>query len=338
MPRSASYILAWSSSRRAYELYEGQGGDALDVIPGTPVWSEWMNHISSFAFRGQNGSYTARQERKQRGGGYWYAYTRVAGKLTKRYLGRGIDLTLPRLELTAQDFRLDPPTALRQQVGRASALPQPASPAPREESVVLPAYLNDCAPSDDNHHYNADYLLDETISHVLATSAFEGEAEANTRLQSVLEGLVLLTLAFEVQGNRTEALVTLNHLLSLAELEGYPRLVPDEGPPILAFLHLAQQQNLLSAYVAKILATASKTKSVDFQRQAPQYSSLVEPLTAREREVLRFVLEGAPNREIARQLTLSVNTVKKHVLNIYGKLNVQNRAQAITKARMLHLP
>jgi len=335
MPRSAGYILAWSSSRRAYELYEGQGGDALDVIPGTPAWSEWMNHVSSFAFRGQNGSYTARQERKQRGGSYWYAYTRVAGKLTKRYLGRGIDLTLPRLEQIARDFRHDPATALRQRVGRAPARPQPASPAPREESVVLPAYLSDCAPFDGNHHYNADYLLDETISHALATSAFEGEAEANTHLHSVLEGLVLLTLAFEVQGNRTEALVTLNHLLALAELEGYPRLVPDEGPPIPAFLHLVQQQNLLSAYIAKILA--SKTRSPDFQSQAPQYSSLMEPLTAREREVLRLVLEGASNREIAHHLTLSVNTVKKHVLNIYSKLNVQNRAQAITKARMLHL-
>ena len=74
---------------------------------------------------------------------------------------------------------------------------------------------------------------------------------------------------------------------------------------------------------------------IPIQREA---KAAFPELTAREREVLRFVLEGASNREIARQLTLSVNTVKKHVLNIYGKLNVQNRAQAITKARMLHLP
>ncbi len=65
--------------------------------------------------------------------------------------------------------------------------------------------------------------------------------------------------------------------------------------------------------------------------------SLMEPLTPRERDVLRLVLEGASNREIARQLVLSVNTVKKHVLNIYGKLNVQSRAQAIAKTRTLHL-
>jgi LuxR family maltose regulon positive regulatory protein len=171
------------------------------------------------------------------------------------------------------------------------------------------------------------FLLERLIS----------EAEANMRLHSVLEGLVLLALAFEVQGDRTEALVTLSRLLALAEPEGYLRLFLDEGPPMLALLHLAQQQSLIPGYVAKILAAASKTRSADFHHQAPQCSSLMEPLTARERDVLRLVLEGASNREIALQLILSVNTVKKHVLNIYGKLNVQNRAQAIAKARMLHL-
>jgi ATP/maltotriose-dependent transcriptional regulator MalT len=58
----------------------------------------------------------------------------------------------------------------------------------------------------------------------------------------------------------------------------------------------------------------------------------MEPLTPREREVLRLMVQGVSNREIARRLVLSVNTVKKHVLNIYGKLNVQNRAQAIARA------
>jgi len=164
-----------------------------------------------------------------------------------------------------------------------------------------------------------------------------GEAEANMRLHSVLEGLVLLAQAFQVQGDRTEALVTLSRALTLAEPEGYLRLFLDEGLPMLALLHLAQQHGLVSGYVAKILAAASKTRSADFHHQAPQCSSLMEPLTARERDVLRLVLEGASNQEIARRLVLSVNTVKKHVLNIYGKLNVQNRAQAIAKARMLHL-
>ena len=64
---------------------------------------------------------------------------------------------------------------------------------------------------------------------------------------------------------------------------------------------------------------------------------LLEPLTEREREVLRLLLEGASNREIARRLVLSVNTVKRHVYNLCGKLGVQSRAQVIIRARDLNL-
>ena len=69
--------------------------------------------------------------------------------------------------------------------------------------------------------------------------------------------------------------------------------------------------------------------------QQNYYSAAVHLLTAREREVLRLLLEGASNQEIARQLVLSVNTVKKHVLNICGKFNARSRTQVIAKARSL---
>jgi LuxR family maltose regulon positive regulatory protein len=65
--------------------------------------------------------------------------------------------------------------------------------------------------------------------------------------------------------------------------------------------------------------------------------ALAERLTEREREVLRLLLEGASNREIARRLVLSVNTVKRHVYNLCGKLGVQSRTQVIARARILHL-
>jgi LuxR family maltose regulon positive regulatory protein len=68
-----------------------------------------------------------------------------------------------------------------------------------------------------------------------------------------------------------------------------------------------------------------------------KHTPLVEVLTTREREVLKLLLDGASNRDIADRLVLSVNTVKKHVLNICGKLGVQSRTQAIVKARTLDL-
>jgi LuxR family maltose regulon positive regulatory protein len=75
----------------------------------------------------------------------------------------------------------------------------------------------------------------------------------------------------------------------------------------------------------------------DLPLPAARSSALLEPLTEREREVLRLLLEGASNREIAQRLVLSVNTVKRHVYNLCGKLGVQSRTQAIIRARELSL-
>ena len=106
MPKNARYTLVWSPLHQAYELHESQDSRVLDIVPESPAWLAWVSQVSSFAFHGRNGSYTACKERKQRGEGYWYAYARVGGKLTKRYLGRGIDLTLTRLEQAAQELWL----------------------------------------------------------------------------------------------------------------------------------------------------------------------------------------------------------------------------------------
>src|SRR5436189_2430082 len=114
MPRNARYTLAWSPLHQAHKLHESQGSKVLDIVPESPAWFAWLSQVSSFAFHGRNGSYTARKERKQRGEGYWYAYARVEGKLTKRYLGRSIDLALPRLEQVAQELWRNPQDVLLQ--------------------------------------------------------------------------------------------------------------------------------------------------------------------------------------------------------------------------------
>ena len=161
------------------------------------------------------------------------------------------------------------------------------------------------------------------------------DAEAKARMNSVLEILVLRALALEAQGNRTGALSTLERALKLAEPEGYVRLFVDEGAPMLALLRQIRPHvhGSLQGYVATLLSAFSGQPA----SPAPRPGSLLEPLTEREREVLRLLLEGASNREIARRLVLSINTVKRHIYNICGKMGVQSRVQAIVKARTLNL-
>ena len=70
---------------------------------------------------------------------------------------------------------------------------------------------------------------------------------------------------------------------------------------------------------------------------APQPQPLAEPISEREIEVLRWLAAGASNQEIGERLIVTVNTVKRHVSNIMGKLGVENRAQAVIRARELGL-
>ena len=164
------------------------------------------------------------------------------------------------------------------------------------------------------------------------------EAEAKGRVASVLEILLLRAFAHHARGDRTTALAMLERVLHLAAPEGYIRLFLDEGAAMLAMLRLAQARGVVPGYVATLLSVFGEDTRVNPALFTTRSSSLVEPFTEREREVLGLLLAGASNREIARRLVISVNTVKKHVYNICGKLGVQSRAQAIVRARALNLP
>ncbi len=163
------------------------------------------------------------------------------------------------------------------------------------------------------------------------------DAEPKERMGSVLEILMLRALSLEAKGNRTSALSTLERALVLAAPEGYIRLFVDEGPPMLALLRLARGRGIVPEYVTTLLSAFGEQHTSDLPLPAARRSPLAEPLTEREREVLQLLLAGACNREIARRLFLSVNTVKRHVYNLCGKLGVQSRAQAIIRARDLDL-
>jgi len=163
------------------------------------------------------------------------------------------------------------------------------------------------------------------------------DAESKARMRSVIEIIMLRALALEAQGDLAEALTVLGRALGLAQPEGYIRLFLDEGGPLVALLRRAHQHQIAPAgYVATLLAASGETTATTLDSASRHSGPLLETLTVREREVLRLLITGASNREIAQHLVISINTVKKHVLNICGKLGVQSRAQAIAHARILH--
>ncbi len=123
----------------------------------------------------------------------------------------------------------------------------------------------------------------------------------------------------------------------LAEPEGYIRLFVDEGAPMLALLRQVHARSRVPGYVAILLRAFEEQNISDVPLSSARPGTLVEPLTERKCDVLRLLLAGASNREIARRLVLSVNTVKRHVYNLCGKLGVQSRTQAIIRARALNL-
>jgi len=159
------------------------------------------------------------------------------------------------------------------------------------------------------------------------------DAETKARMGSVLAILIVRALALEAQGDRTSALSTLERALQLAAPQGYIRLFVDEGTPMLTLLRQAQARSSVPGYVATLLSALGKQHISELPHSSADPSPLAEPLTEREREVLRLLLAGASNREIARRLVLSVNTVKRHVYNLCGKLGVRSRTQAIARAR-----
>ncbi len=161
------------------------------------------------------------------------------------------------------------------------------------------------------------------------------DAEAKARMRSALEILIVQALAVSALGDRARALTTLERALTLAAPEGYIRLFVDEGEPVQVLLRqiLPRVHGSVQGYVAALLSAFDGQLAIP----APDSDSLIVPLTEREREVLRLLLEGASNREIARRLVLSINTVKRHIYNLCGKLGVQSRTQVIVKARALDL-
>jgi LuxR family maltose regulon positive regulatory protein len=167
-------------------------------------------------------------------------------------------------------------------------------------------------------------------------------AEDGGRMGRAVEILVLQALVLEAQGDIPGALDVLARTLTLAEPEGHVRVFVDEGPPMARLLGQLQRKGVAAGYVARLLAASEgATKDdadADIRRNAePGPSSLVEPLSKRELEVLRLLGTELSGPEIARELVISLNTMRTHTKNIYGKLGVNNRRSAVRRAEELDL-
>jgi len=161
------------------------------------------------------------------------------------------------------------------------------------------------------------------------------EAHGPAGKDVLISSLVLQAIA--LQAKPDQALAALERALSLAEPEGYVRVFVGEGAPMGELLRQAAARGIALDYVNKLLAALEGETKDDRRTISPGASPMVESLTDRELEVLRLLTTHLSSTEIARQLVISVHTVRSHIKNIYGKLNIHSRADAVRRAKELGL-
>ena len=162
-------------------------------------------------------------------------------------------------------------------------------------------------------------------------------AETGGRASRVIEILILQALAAQSGGNTVQAMSTLEQALTLGRVGGHIRIFLDEGPPLARLLNEAVTRGIAGEYTRRLLAAFPVTEPEQTGPPKTQaaLTESAEPLSERELEVLQLIAEGLTNREIAARLYLSLNTVKVHTRNIYGKLGAHHRTAAVARARAL---
>ena len=158
-----------------------------------------------------------------------------------------------------------------------------------------------------------------------------------------LKILVLKAIALRKQGLTDDAIDLFAQAMKLAGPKGYKRYILDEGEAAYELLSIAKRQGVSPEFTSELLAEFQTRQLAqnDHKITGPRtelendLSGFVEPLSERELEVLHLIADGLSNREISNKLFLSISTVKGHTYNIYHKLAVHSRTQAVSKARAL---
>jgi LuxR family maltose regulon positive regulatory protein len=157
-------------------------------------------------------------------------------------------------------------------------------------------------------------------------------AERGSRTGSVIQVLVLLALGHRIRGDVAAALVALERALTLAAPEGYVRVFVDEGRSMVALLEAAARHGTAPDYVGRLLAALGQA-----EHSIPVRQALVEPLSERELEVLRLLATDLNGPAIARQLVVSLHTLRSHTKSIYAKLGVNSRRAAVRRGEEIDL-
>jgi LuxR family maltose regulon positive regulatory protein len=160
-------------------------------------------------------------------------------------------------------------------------------------------------------------------------------AEKTHNLKRKVEALTGQAMAYAAQGDQTKGLTRLKQALRLAQPQGFIRTFVDFGPALVDLLLKIQPEDKDQEIYQQQLLTASGRKTVEASILATQ--SLPEPLTNRELEILAMLARRQAYKEIATALTISPDTVKTHVSNIYRKLDANRRQEAVARARSLNL-
>jgi LuxR family maltose regulon positive regulatory protein len=160
-------------------------------------------------------------------------------------------------------------------------------------------------------------------------------ARAGGRTRSIIETLVIDALARDALGERGAALDAIRGALALAEPEGYARVVLDAGPAVGPLLARIATGGDWARHAERLLAASRGGAVAPVRARGPV--ALVEPLSDRELEVLHLLQGELDGPDIARELSVSLNTLRTHTKNIYAKLGVTSRRAAVRRAVELDL-